>query len=329
MIHFWPIDCRSYTHDEIFHHLFDQIINYRSESRLVASKPPCILRSISGNIIDWYWCPRDDLSTTLHLIRTYISTETIPERGLDELTCSLTLSPFKRPYLLSLNGRTYEGKAIQRAIETTLLQGQTLRLPDLEIAPWQIDQIRLYPHLSRWPPIPNPQPLTYSLSSITNWPSFRNIDIRNVPKIQTQLRLSGHSTPTWTEMLSDEGISNLTLQNIRLAAVTPFSRLAPRLTWVNCLFIGCELIAANFGACRFYSCKFSQCRVSLRDVDPDSILWEIREPVYEDCTIILPKLDTPDPGWSVEAGHCLEMCKVAQHLADRPGQFRGGQVTLL
>jgi len=62
--------------------------------------------------------------------------------------CPLTAEAFKKPHILSSNGRSYSLDAFNEAVKKTLQQGEPLRLEDMTLTALDLDTMQLYPNYS-------------------------------------------------------------------------------------------------------------------------------------------------------------------------------------
>jgi hypothetical protein len=330
---FWPVDCRSYTYDEIHHHLFREVIQYKTEHPEATHAPAASMQGIS--IPDWN-CPLSEIMSIVEYIRAYVRKLTILEPDVPPTTCGITLQPYRKPYLLNLNGRTYEKKAILEAIGSTLLRGMSLCLTEgdlhLQIEPWEVDRIKLYPHLTLWPAQALPPVREFELAQVQSWPVYRDVSVHDSPKLMQRLRhLDPKSAPNWQRLLTEEHFINENtgerlVHHIIIRDLVLFNHAPPYIRWANCRVVRCDLRLANFGHSQIFACRFVQCRVDLRGVDPATVQWHFFEAVWEECTFILAGAGEHG-SWPTDASNCLLMDRACQLIAQRTGQFKGGTVT--
>lgn len=62
--------------------------------------------------------------------------------------CPLTTEAFKKPHILSCNGRSYSLDAFNEAVKKTLQQGEPLRLEDMTLTALDLGTMQLYPNYS-------------------------------------------------------------------------------------------------------------------------------------------------------------------------------------
>lgn len=232
-------------------------------------------------------------------------------RSSNQTTCPFSLDDYHKPYLLTLNGRTYSKKYITEAVERSLYKDEHLRLEDITLKPSMIDRITLVPNLSlcgktsQWKK--TPETIKFSAKKI-QFKHFNEREARNknINEFSDFIRMhspgqmkvealydyyaTARQLPCYEENRT-EFIEDLVFQNITFPPVAPKSGL----TFRNVLFEKCEIVMECWCNFTVRSSKFVDCTIRLSDkFNGHGKL--LKRTKFVNCTIIMKEDQTTQKG---------------------------------
>ncbi len=204
--------------------------------------------------------------------------------------CSLTQDIISKPYIVNLTGRSYSFDAIMKAISTTLLVGNNLRLEDLLLTPDVLPVLILYRNNTLWNyascdlQIVSPSRVEFSMANIKdqgydkerilgrNIPQMSKIIEEACPEIREETwnpRTIGKKYREFrriTEAYEDSPF--FIIEDLLITSITIQGALkcAGKLyIFQNVLFTKCEFKGIDFYDVALKNCELRDCRIWLED----------------------------------------------------------------
>jgi hypothetical protein len=237
-------------------------------------------------------------------------------------SCFLSKAEYERPYILNLNGRSYERDNILDAIQRTLSAEppQPLQLEeDFLVYPEQLRHLVLYPNLSLgsraliWPRGSLPEAAAVARFSIADvqahsFPEFSHWLDSTTNSAQLQAAELYHTRRKHHGSAHDVNF----FVNVRVDRVA-FPRVFIRwsMSFKNALFTNCFFHYDLWGDIGFFGCKFSDCSFLVSYVDRAMLGGTWRSCDFENCTFYRCSTTCESevmriPGLLVEHGGCHE-----------------------